>query len=596
MISKWLQEGARRWRAYWEDQGRERKAKPVRESSPLLLKGLPKKPTYFFLGLYTIALLGLFARCFYLQIIDTDFLKRQGENRFARTLAIDTVRGEILDRNGVVLASTLPLRTIAADPTVMQRVNPEDLKKLASILEIPYQTIRNKLDHPSSPQYVVLARGQSIARADQVRALRIKGIQIENFVRRVYPDGPVMSHIVGFTGTNGQGQEGVELAQNDVLSGQKGARRVIKDRYGRIVEDVWAKEPNRGNDVTLAIDSRIQFIAYQALQRALERTEAKSASVVVADARTGEILSLVNLPTYDPNNRLSMQFDLVRNRVMTDQFEPGSTMKPFAIAKALDRKIVTPMTTIQTSPGKLKIGDRIIGDVHDYGLLTVAEIVSMSSNIGTAKIALELRPETLWNTYTQLGFGQAVDLGFPGATSGRLRPAKSWRPIEQATISYGHGITVSLIQLVRAYTALARDGEVIDLTLYKRNPRDTIRKKQVFSPQVARSVRAMMMNTVKRGGTASNVKIDGYTVAAKTGTANKVKNGRYVNDVVASIVGIVPATQPRFIVAVMIDEPKRGSHFGGRAAGPVFNTVASGALRTLMVPPDQNVARIQATK
>lgn len=596
MIVKWLQRAKQVWTNYWEEQGRERKAKPVRESSPLVMKGLPKKPTYFFFGLYTVALLGLFARCFYLQIIDTDFLQRQGENRFARTLAIETVRGEILDRNGVVLASTLPLRTIAADPTVMGRVKEEDLRKLAQILEIPYTTIRHKLDHPSSPKYVVLARGQSIARSDQVRALRIKGIQIENFVRRVYPDGPVMSHVVGFTGNNGHGQEGVELAQDDVLMGQKGERRVIKDRYGRIVEDLWEKEANRGNDVTLAIDSRIQFIVYQALQRAMERTEAKNASAVVADVRTGEILSLVNLPTYDPNNRLTMQFDLVRNRVMTDQFEPGSTMKPFAIAKALDRKIVTPMTTIQTAPGKLKIGDRIIGDVHDYGLLTVAEIVSMSSNIGTAKIALEIRPQRLWNTYTQLGFGQAVNLGFPGATSGRLRPAKSWRPIEQATISYGHGVTVSLIQLVRAYTALARDGEVIDLTLYKRRADEIVRKKQVFSPEVARSVRAMMMNTVKRGGTASNVKIDGYTVAAKTGTANKVKNGRYVNDVVASIVGIVPATQPRFIVAVMIDEPKRGSHFGGRAAGPVFNAVAAGALRTLMVPPDQNVARVQATK
>ena len=271
-------------------------------------------------------------------------------------------------------------------------------------------------------------------------------------------------------------------------------------------------------------------------------------------------------------------------------------MKPFAIAKALDMGIVTPMTTIQTAPGKLTIGDRTIGDIHDYGLLTVAEIVARSSNIGTVKIALEIAPQVLGDLYSKLGFGRPVSIGFPGATAGRLRPAKTWRPIEQATISYGHGVTVSLVQLVRAYTAIARDGDVIDLTLYKRPEGEVVKGEPVFKPETARSIRAMMMNTVRRGGTASIVKVAGYTVAGKTGTANKVKNGRYVDDTVASFVGIIPATRPRFVIAVMIDEPKRGMHYGGKAAGPVFNEVAAGALRTMMVSPDFDVAAQEALK
>ena len=312
---------------------------------------------------------------------------------------------------------------------------------------------------------------------------------------------------------------------------------------------------------------------------------AKAGAVVVADVRTGEILALANNPTYDPNDRSTMVFERVRNRVLTDEFEPGSTMKPFAIAKAIDMGIVDPLTTIQTAPGKLTIGDRTIGDTHDYGLLTVAEIVAKSSNIGTTKIALEIAPQTLWETYTALGFGRAPDIGFPGATAGRLRPAKSWRPIEQATISYGHGMTASLMQLVRAYTALARNGDVIDLTLEKREG-PVEKGTQVFKPETARVMRAMMMQTVARGGTATRVKVAGYSVAGKTSTANKVKDGRYTNDVVASFVGLVPATEPRFIIAVMVDEPGPKYHFGGRVAAPVFNRVAEGALRTLMVTPD----------
>lgn len=563
-----------------------KKAAPEREADPLIIIPIPKNRTYFAFFLIVLMFVVLACRAFYLQYVATDFLQSQGEQRFARTISIEGTRGEILDRNGVVLASSQPCRSIWADPSFLKDVDPEKMKALARILNMKYSTLMKKIRQSSSPNFTYLARSQDLDTAEAVRQLGIPGIGISPEMRRQYPDGPAMAHIVGYTGWDDRGQEGVELARDRVLSGQRGARRVIRDRHGRIVDDVWAKEALPGQDVSLAIDSRVQFIAYEALKRAIDKTQAKAGAVVVADVNTGEIIALANAPTYDPNDRSTVRFERVRNRVLTDQFEPGSTMKPFAIAKALDMGIIDPLTTIQTAPGKLTIGDRTIGDTHDYGLLTVAEVVAKSSNIGTAKIALENSPQTLYETYSELGFGKAPHIGFPGATSGRLRPGKTWRPVEQATISYGHGVTVSLMQMVRAYTALARNGDVIDLTLFKRDPNEKLQGTQVFKPETARRMRAMMMATVKKGGTASNVNVAGYSVAGKTGTANKVKNGQYTRDVVASFVGIVPATQPRFIVAVMVDEPKKG-RYGGLVAAPVFNEVAQGALRTLMVSPDE---------
>ncbi len=577
------------WRAVVEVIRRDRaakKAEPREAASPLLVIPIPPRRTYIAMGCISLGFLALAGRALWLQLFSSDFLKGQGEARYARTLTIAGVRGEILDRNGVVLASSQPVRSIWADPAFAKKATRSELEALAKVLEVPYATIRDKIRKNEQKNFVYLARQKDVTTAEAVRALAIPGIGITPEVLREYPDGPVMAHVVGYTGWNDRGQEGVELSCDKLLAGAPGARRVIRDRLGRIVDDVWAKEAVPGRDVTLSIDSRVQFIAYKALGEQMEKSEALAGAVVVADIETGEILALANAPAYDPNDRSTMVFERTRNRVITDQFEPGSTMKPFAIAKALDLGIVQPFTTIQTAPGKLTIGDRTIGDVHDYGLLTVSEIVSKSSNIGTVKIALEMSPQTLWNTYSALGFGRAPDIGFPGATAGRLRPAKSWRPIEQATISYGHGVTVSLLQLVRAYTAIAREGDVINLTLMKRKPGEAVKGEQVFKPETMRLMRAMMMNTVRRGGTATRISVPGYTVAGKTGTANKVKDGRYVRDTVASFVGIVPATQPRFIVAIMIDEPKKGSRFGGTVATPIFNKVASGVLRTFMVPPD----------
>lgn len=562
-----------------------RKARPKREAEPLIVVPIPQARSKWALGLIVGALGVLLLRVGYLQVFNNDFLQNQGEIRYARTISVEGARGNILDRNGVVLASSQPSRSIWADPEFVDFNEKDKLQQVAKILEIPYKELISKIKNSSSKNFVYLSRNRDLTVGEQIRELNVPGIGISPESRRQYPDGPVMAHILGFTDRSDHGQEGVELAKDYVLSGQAGARRVIRDRRGRIVDDVWTKEAEAGQDVQLSIDSRVQFLAYSALSRQVEATKAIAGAVLVADATTGEIIALANVPTYDPNDRSTVLFERMRNRVLTDMFEPGSTMKPFAIAKGLDMGIVDPLTTIQTAPGKLTIGDRTIGDTHNYGLLTVAQVVAKSSNIGTAKIALEIPPATLYDTYSELGFGRAPNIGFPGASSGRMRPAKTWRPIEQATMSYGHGISVSLTQLVRAYTALARNGDVIDLTLFKRPEGTEVKGTQVFKPETARRMRAMMMDTVRRGGTASNVKVDGYTVAGKTGTALKAKNGAYTKDVVASFVGIVPATQPRFIIAGMVDEPKNG-RYGGRVAAPVFNEVAEGALRTLLVSPD----------
>jgi len=352
------------------------------------------------------------------------------------------------------------------------------------------------------------------------------------------------------------------------------------------------KEAQSGNDVVLSIDSRLQFVAHEALKKAIDKHQASAGAVVVADVQTGEILAMSNLPTYDPNSRRKLRIENVRNRVITDSYEPGSTMKPFAVAKALDIGIVRPDTLVQTAPGKLTIGNKTIGDTHDYGLITVSEVISKSSNIGTSKIALEMPSEMLWQMYDALGFGHSPRIGFPGAASGILRNGKKWRPIEQATISYGHGISVTLMQMVRAYTSLARNGDVIDLT-FNRTDRPA-QGVQVFRPEVARQMRQMMMNTVKDGGTARLVSVPGFTVAGKTGTANKIEKGQYVDKFVGSFIGMAPATHPRLIVAVMIDNPTKGSHYGGTVAGPVFNEVMESALRFKGIRPDDHDATSSA--
>ena len=580
-LRRWLHRAALLWR----EDASPKKSHPNGGEEAMLVETIPPGRSRLLFCLFFLGVTAVVGKAFWLQCgIDTEFLQKQGEARYARTLSVPAQRGQIVDRNGVVLASTIPARSIWAVPDEAQDATETQIANLASVLNMAPEDITKRVVGKKKRSFVYIRRQLDTDTAERVRQMQIPGIYIGNEVRRNYPDGEISAHVVGFTDSDNNGREGVELADDSLLSGKAGSRRVIRDRLGRVVEDGWVKEASAGNDVVLSIDSRLQFIAHNALKAAVERHDAKAGAVVVADVRTGEILAMSNWPTYDPNVRKSLRFENVRNRVLTDTFEPGSTMKPFAVAKALDLGIVRPDTLVQTAPGKLTIGDRTIGDTHNYGMITVSQVVAKSSNIGTSKIALEMQPQTLWDMYTALGFGISPKVGFPGAVAGRLKPAATWRPIEQATISYGHGVSVSLMQLVRAYTALARNGDVIDLT-FRRTNREALGT-QVFRPEVARQMRSMMMGTVAAGGTARRVSVEGYTVAGKTGTANKIENGEYVNKYVASFVGMAPAGQPRIIVAVMIDEPTRGSHYGGTVAGPVFNEVAAGALRLIGVHPD----------
>jgi cell division protein FtsI (penicillin-binding protein 3) len=400
-----------------------------------------------------------------------------------------------------------------------------------------------------------------------------------------------MAHVVGFTNVEDAGQEGMELAFQKSLAGTTGSRRVIKDRLGHIVEDIGAvREPHDGKDLTLSIDSKIQYIAFSQLKEAVEKNKAKAGGAVVVDVKTGEVLALVNLPSYNPNDRSVLTGAQLRNRVLTDTFEPGSVMKPFPIALALETKRVTPNTPIQTSPGKLTIGTATIGDAHPHGLLTVSQVIQKSSNVGTAKIALQIPPQEMWELYTSVGFGQQPKLGFPGAVAGRLRPYKSWRPIEQATMSYGHGVSVSLIQMAHAYTVFARDGDIIPLTFQKLDTPPV--GQRIFSEKTARDMRAMLETVVSPEGTAPKAQVPGYRVGGKTATAYKIEHGKYVHKYVGSFVGMAPMSNPRVIIAVMIDEPSAGQHYGGDVAAPVFSAIAANALRAMNVPPDSSVTDI----
>lgn len=553
--------------------------------SPVLAMQLPAwRSRVVLFGLFA-AFVALAGRALYLQGMTTDFLQKQGEARYARTLELPAIRGKIMDRNGQVLASSLPVKAVWAIPDDVQKAPADKLRQLARLLDMSDAELNKKLS--SDRNFVYLKRQVEQDTVDKVLKLDIAGIQTRKEYKRFYPEGEVMAHVVGFTNVEDAGQDGMELSEQKTLAGATGSRRVIKDRLGRIVEDIAAiKEPHDGKNLTLSIDSKIQYIAFSQLKAAVEKHHAKAGGVIVVDAHTGEVLALANLPSYNPNDRSVLTGAQLRNRVVTDTFEPGSTLKPFTIALALDTHRVTPQTTFQTSPGKLTIGTATIGDAHPHGLLTVAQIIEKSSNIGTAKIALQMPPQEMWEMFTSVGFGQQPHFGFPGAVAGRVRPYRSWRPIEQATMSYGHGISVSLLQLAHAYTIFARGGDVIPLSFVKLKEPPV--GQRIVSAETASEMRAMLETVVSPEGTAPKAQVPGYRVGGKTGTAYKIQNGRYVNKYVASFIGIAPISNPRVIIAVMVDEPS-GEHYGGDVAAPVFSSVAAAALRALDVPPDSSV-------
>ncbi len=558
-------------------------------SSPVLETKLPAWRSRVVLFLIFAAFLTLAGRALWLQGMSTDFLQKQGASRYARTLELPATRGKITDRNGQVLASSIPVRAVWAIPDDVLESPKEKLQALAKLLDMSERELRGKLD--SDRGFVYLKRQVELDTVDKILKLGIAGIDTRKEYKRYYPEGDVMAHVVGFTNVEDKGQEGMELAFQKNLAGVTGNRRVIKDRLGRIVEDIESvREPHDGKDLALSIDSKIQYIAFSALKDAVELHKAKAGGIVVLDAKTGEVLALANLPTYNPNNRSVLTGAQLRNRVMTDTFEPGSTLKPFTIALALENKYITPNTMIQTAPGKLTIGKATIGDAHAGGLMSVSQVIEKSSNVGTAKIALQMESHEMWDMFTSVGFGQQPKVGFPGAVAGRVRPYKSWRPIEQATMSYGHGISVSLLQIAHAYMIFARDGEIIPVT-FQRSTDQPIAQR-VISEKTARATRGMLEMAAGPGGTAPQAQVPGYRVGGKTGTAYKLEKGQYVKKYVSSFVGFAPVSDPRIIVAVMIDEPSAGKHYGGQVAAPIFSAVTANALRAMNVAPDSSVTNI----
>ncbi len=560
-------------------------------SSPLLASKTPVWRSKFIVALIALGFVGLGARAAYVQVLDNAFFQRQGEVRFARTLELPANRGKILDRNGLILASSVPAASIWAIPEDVEQEDPEvraKLRELARLMDMPLPELTAKLADEDKT-FVWVKRQLDWDVGQKIAALGIKGIYQRKEYKRQYPEGEAAAHVVGFTNVEDRGQEGMELAFNDLLAGKAGSRRVIKDRLGRVVEGVGEDVPPLdGRDMQLSIDSKVQFFAYQKLRDQVAKSQAKAGSVVVLDAITGEVLALANYPSYVPDKRKNLTGEQLRNRAITDTFEPGSTMKPFTIGIALESGRVKPETPMDTSPGRLSMGGYTISDTHNYGLLTVAGVIQKSSNVGTTKLAMQMSSREMWETFSAAGFGQKPQIAFPGAVSGRLRPYKTWRPVEQATMSYGYGLSASLFQMARSYTVFAHDGSIIPATMLKSTqPAVGV---PVFSQRTADQVRKMLEMAAGPGGTGQRAQTQGYSVGGKSGTARKQVGKSYAtNKYRAWFTGMAPIDQPRIIVAVMIDEPTVGGVYGGLVAAPVFSEVVQQTLRMMGVQPDIDV-------
>ncbi len=561
---------------------------PIKSSvrTPVILK-LPALRRRILLGLVLSGFGILLGRVVYLQGIHDEFYKDKGNARYSRNLILTSQRGKITDRNGQLLAVSMPVESVWASPPDVL-LDAAKTKQLANLLGMQEEVIKSKLVN-TERGFVYLKRRMSPEDAAKVMKLGIPGIDLRREYKRYYPAGEVTAHMVGFTGPGDKGSgdkglEGFELALNSALSGKDGNRRVIKDRSGHIIDDLQAVVvPQDGHDVALALDLRIQYLAHRELQKAVEAHKALAGAIVVLDAKSGEVLAMANVPTYNPNNPVNIK-GKTRNRAIIDNYEPGSTLKPVTAAAALESGFYQADTKIQTSPGTLKIGSDTIHDTHLMGELTVAEMIQKSSNVASAKIALTLDKQLMWNFYNQLGLGHIEGVGFPGEAAGRLRPFKNWQPIEVATMSFGNGISVTLLQMARLYTVFANEGELRPISLLK--VKEAPVGQQVFSAATANQVRRMLEMVVQPGGNALQAQVLGYRVAGKTGTSKKLGNNGYINEYVASFVGMAPASNPRFLVAVMIDGPISGGYYGGVVAAPVFSAVMGETLRLYAVPPD----------
>ena len=558
-------------------------------SSPLLASRTPVWRSKFIVAGLAVAFLGLTGRAAYVQVFDNAFFQKQGDQRVLRTLELPASRGRIFDRNGLLLASSVVAPSIWAIPEDV-KADEGELRQLAKLLNMPLKDLQHKLGEEDR-SFVWIKRQVDQSVAQQIAELKIAGIHQRKEYKRVYPEGAAAAHVVGFTDIENKGLEGVERSFDQRLAGREGSRRVIKDRLGRVVEEVGEEVPPvDGQDIQLSIDSKIQFFAYQKVRDAVVANKAKSGSVVVLDSVTGEVLALANYPSYAPDDRRHLTGAQLRNVALTDTFEPGSVMKPITVATALDLGRVTPQTLINTSPGSYQLDRYTVRDTHNYGTLTVSGVIQKSSNIGALKIAQRLSPKEMWSVYTALGYGRKPELDFPGAATGRLRPWKSWKPVEQATMAYGYGLSGSLFQMVHSYTALAHDGSVIPATLLRSPESQTAAGLRVFSAKTASEVRKMLHLGTGPGGTGQLAQTVGYSVGGKTGTARKQQGKGYAaHKYRAWFVGIAPIEQPRIIVAVMIDEPSNGTYYGGTVAAPVFSDVVQQTLRIKGVPPDMAV-------
>ena len=558
-------------------------------SSPLLASRTPVWRSKFIVAGLALAFLGLTGRAAYVQVFDNGFFQSQGKRRVVRTLELPASRGRIFDRNGLLLASSVVAPSIWAIPEDV-KADGAQLQQLARLLNMPLADLKRRLaDEDKS--FVWIKRQVDEPVAQQIAALKIAGIHQRKEYKRKYPEGEAAAHVIGFTDIENKGLEGAERSFDARLAGRPGSRRVIKDRLGRVVEAIGEEiPPANGQDIQLSIDSKIQFFAYQKLRDAVTEHKARSGSVVVLDARTGEVLALANYPSYAPDNRSKLTGPQLRNIAVTDTFEPGSVMKPITVAAALEAGKVTPQTVIQTSPGSYQMGKFTIRDTHNYGALTVEGVIQKSSNVGSLKISQRMGAQQMWDVYTALGYGRKPELAFPGAASGRLRPWKSWKPVEQATMAYGYGLSASLFQMAHSYTAFAHDGQVIPVTLQKSPDGAPVQGTPVFSEKTARAVRKMLQMAAGPGGTGQRAQTIGYSVGGKSGTARKqVGKGYASNKYRAWFAGMAPIEQPRVIVAVMVDEPGNGVYYGGAVAAPVFSQVVQQTLRVMGVAPDMAV-------
>jgi cell division protein FtsI (penicillin-binding protein 3) len=556
---------------------------------------MKKNPIYsfrrvFLLSLFVVGLGGLFVRSIYLQLFEHEFLEEEGKARHLRVVEIPAHRGMILDRNGELLAVSTPIHSVWANPLEALQSH-KVIRNVALILNVDADNLIKKLQSKKSRQFFYVKRHIDPQQAEKLKQLGGQGIHLKREYRRYYPTAEVSSHILGFTGIDDNGLEGIELAYEQWLRGQPGSKKVIKDSYSRIVEDVEVLSiPEPGKDIVLSIDKRIQYIAYRELKAKLSKHRAVSASAVLLDAKTGEVLAMANAPSFNPNNREGYGRSTYRNRAVTDVYEPGSTIKPFTIASALESQRYTQNTIINTAPGTYKIGEFTIRDHRNYGSLTVSEIILKSSNVGATKIAQTIPAQELWSTFSSIGIGHSTESGFPGEVSGYLKSFHDWHKVEHATLSYGYGMSMTSLQLARAYTVLASGGRLLPISMLRRSDED-VKKQQmpaIFSPQTVDKVVTMLTAVVSEQGTGSRAAILGYSVAGKTGTVHKSSKGGYEEDKYVSVfAGMAPASDPKLVLVVMVNQPSSGAYFGGEVAAPIFSKIMGGALRILNISPDK---------